>query len=57
MRRCPACGCDLALYRRRRTQAVRRWQIKNRAKYNEYMRAYMKKYLARKRQAATRDVI
>lgn len=46
MRRCPACGCDLTLYRRRNTQRVRRWQIKNRAKYNEYMRRYMKGYKA-----------
>jgi hypothetical protein len=53
MRRCPACGCDLTLYRRRNTQRVRRWQIKNRAKYNEYMRRYMKGYKARKREAVS----
>jgi hypothetical protein len=52
MKRCPACGCDLALARRRNTAAVRRWQSKNRARYNQYMKLYMREYNQRKRAAS-----
>jgi hypothetical protein len=47
-RRCPTCGADLR--RRRNIQAALRWQKKNREHYNEYMRRYMAKYSARKRE-------
>jgi hypothetical protein len=45
---------DKAFCRRVNTMRVARWRGRHRAKYNRYMRAYMRKYSQRKREAASR---
>jgi hypothetical protein len=44
---------DKAFCRRRNTLALARWRANHRKRYNEYMRRYMKEYLARKREVAS----
>lgn len=55
MKRCPVCGADLLLHRRRNTYALIRWRAKNRKRYNDYQREYQRKYRARKREARAND--
>jgi hypothetical protein len=56
MKCCPICGANLAqadkVRRMLKVRTTRRWQDKNRDKYNAYMARYMKGYRARQRQAA-----
>ena len=55
MKRCPVCGANLAdlaaLRRKRNVERVMR--NRHREKYNDYMRGYMLRYRARKREAAS----
>ena len=55
MKRCPVCGANLAdlaaLRRKRNVERVMR--NRHREKYNGYMRGYMLRYRARKREAAS----
>ena len=57
MKRCPVCGADRAmaasLRRARKLETARKWQRQNHQRYNDYQRAYQRKYRARKREAAS----
>jgi hypothetical protein len=44
---------DKAFCRRRNSGAIVRWRSKHRDHYNAYMRGYMRRYRARKREAAS----
>jgi hypothetical protein len=48
-----AMRADRAFIRRRNTEALRRWRIKNRDRWNAYMARYMRGYRKRKRAAAS----
>jgi hypothetical protein len=45
---------DKLFCRRVNTMRVARWRARNRKRYNRSMKLYMRKYLARKRETATR---
>jgi hypothetical protein len=57
MKRCPICGADLAraekVRRILKVRTTRRWQVKNRQRYNDYHREYQRRLRARKREAAS----
>ena len=53
MNRCPKCGCDLTLHRRRNTWALAKWRGKHRERYNAYQADYQRKLRARKREAVS----
>jgi hypothetical protein len=47
-----AMQADKAFCRLRNTKALARWRGKHRDRYNAYMARYMRRYRARKREAA-----